>query len=157
MLMFSPFGSFLRRSFSNFGSKLLKDHLPKPIPVILNENELEEKFVLGSGRGGQKINKTSSCVQLKHLPTGIIIETQRFRELSKNRKEARKLLTRKLDELWNGELSKTAQKVKKIKKSLAKRKARAQAKYGTKNDSDMKSESGELCPVEKHDPKDEKP
>jgi protein subunit release factor B len=116
--------------------KLLKDGLPKPVPITLKENELEEKFILGSGKGGQKINKTSSCVQLKHIPTGIIIETQRFRELSKNRKEARKLLLRKLDELWNGELSKTAQKVKKIKKNLAKRKARAQEKYGTKNISD---------------------
>uniref|UniRef100_A0A3Q3FDJ7 Prokaryotic-type class I peptide chain release factors domain-containing protein n=1 Tax=Labrus bergylta TaxID=56723 RepID=A0A3Q3FDJ7_9LABR len=44
-------------------------HLP-----VLNEDELEEQFVRGSGPGGQATNKTSNCVVLKHIPTGIVVK-----------------------------------------------------------------------------------
>ena len=40
----------------------------------LHESELEESFIKGSGPGGQSVNKTSNCVQLKHLPTGIVVK-----------------------------------------------------------------------------------
>ena len=40
----------------------------------LNENDIEESFIKGSGPGGQSVNKTSNCVQLKHLPTGIVVK-----------------------------------------------------------------------------------
>lgn len=46
--------------------------------VSFNENDLEEKFQKGGGPGGQKINKSSSAVVLKHLPTGIIIQVWRI-------------------------------------------------------------------------------
>ena len=45
------------------------------------EDDLIEKFILGSGSGGQKVNKTSSCVYLKHLPTGIEVKCQQARTL----------------------------------------------------------------------------
>lgn len=106
----------------------------KPIPIVLLDKDLEESFVKGSGPGGQKINKNKSCVQLKHIPTGIMVETQRFRELVNNRKEARKLLTLKLDRHFNGRDSKLEIKYEKIKKQLAKKKQRAKAKYGKKDD-----------------------
>ena len=54
----------------------------------LREEDLEESFVRGTGAGGQKINKTSSTVQLKHLPTGIEVRCQRERSQSVNRLEA---------------------------------------------------------------------
>lgn len=41
---------------------------------VLNEDELEEQFVRGSGPGGQATNKTSNCVVLKHVPTGIVVK-----------------------------------------------------------------------------------
>ncbi|NLT69314.1 MAG: peptide chain release factor-like protein [Verrucomicrobiaceae bacterium] len=53
------------------------------------EEDLEERFVLGSGSGGQKINKTSSCVYLKHLPSGYEISCQETRSREKNRVIAR--------------------------------------------------------------------
>lgn len=53
------------------------------------EEDLEERFVLGSGSGGQKINKTSSCVQLKHLPSGQEVSCQESRSREKNREIAR--------------------------------------------------------------------
>lgn len=53
------------------------------------EEDLEERFVLGSGSGGQKINKTSSCVYLKHLPSGHEVSCQESRSREKNRIIAR--------------------------------------------------------------------
>jgi protein subunit release factor B len=133
----------INRSFGSWSGILYKDtNLPSArIPIILKDNELEEHFVRGSGNGGQKINKNMSCVQLKHLPTGIIVETQRFRELVNNRREARKLLIEKLDVLYNGNQSKLSQKIQKIKKNISKRKARAAAKYGHGKKEDEGSQS----------------
>lgn len=48
-------------------------------------SDIEEHFVRGSGKGGQKINKTASAVQLKHLPSGIVIKYSKHRERSLNR------------------------------------------------------------------------
>jgi protein subunit release factor B len=55
----------------------------------IREEDLEERFVLGSGSGGQKINKTSSCVYLKHLPSGREVTCQETRSREKNREIAR--------------------------------------------------------------------
>lgn len=46
------------------------------MPVEVREEDLEEQFVKGGGNGGQKINKTSNCVVLKHLPTGITVKVR---------------------------------------------------------------------------------
>jgi protein subunit release factor B len=122
---------------------------PKPlnstVKIILIENELEEKFVKGSGPGGQKINKCKHCVQLKHLPTGLTVETQRFRELTNNRKEARKLLTLQLDKLYNGQDSKIERKIDKLKKQKRNRNRKALKKYGkdVEGVEDREGEGGE--------------
>ena len=42
--------------------------------VHLDEDEMEESFIKGWGKGGQKVNKSSNCVHLKHKPTGIIVK-----------------------------------------------------------------------------------
>ena len=42
--------------------------------VLINDDDLEEKFVKGWGKGGQKVNKTSNCVELKHKPSGMIVK-----------------------------------------------------------------------------------
>ncbi len=62
----------------------------------LPEEELEESFIHGSGPGGQKINKTASCVVLRHLPTGLMVRCQRERSREANRKIARDELLRRL-------------------------------------------------------------
>lgn len=61
------------------------------------ESDLVEKFVLGSGSGGQKINKTSSCVYLKHLPSGIEVKCQAHRSREMNRFFARHELCDRLE------------------------------------------------------------
>lgn len=100
--------------------------------IVLKDEDLVETFVKGSGPGGQCINKRSSCVDLRHIPTGIRVQCQQSRSLADNRGIARKLLREKLDELVNGALSKNGQKAAKIAKQKAKRAKRAKEKYGSK-------------------------
>ncbi len=64
----------------------------------INEDDLVERFIVGSGRGGQKLQKTSSCVYLKHIPTGIEIKCQSTRSREGNRNLARLQLCDRLDE-----------------------------------------------------------
>ncbi|KAF2904729.1 hypothetical protein ILUMI_01444 [Ignelater luminosus] len=103
-------------------TKTTLDH--SKVPQIV-ESELQEQFVRGSGPGGQSVNKTANCVVLKHIPTGIIVKCHDSRSLDENRKTARELLIRKLDNIINQEESIEAQK-KRIddKKSATKRKKR---------------------------------
>lgn len=58
----------------------------------IRDADLTEKFIRGSGNGGQKINKTSSCVYLKHVPSGIEVKCQRERSREINRFLARREL-----------------------------------------------------------------
>lgn len=74
----------------------------------IKDEDLIEKFILGSGAGGQKINKTSSCVYLKHIPTGIQIKCQRTRSREYNRYLA---LTDLCDRLENKALSALKDKI----------------------------------------------
>lgn len=64
----------------------------------IKDDDLIEKFILGSGKGGQKINKTASCVYLKHLPSGIEVKCQSQRSRELNRFYARRLLCEKIEE-----------------------------------------------------------
>lgn len=77
---------------------------PRPLHLV-DEKEIVENFIKGGGPGGQKINKTSSKVQLIHKPTGIVVSSQHSRSQSQNRQKARELLSLKLDDLKNGENS----------------------------------------------------
>lgn len=76
----------------------------------LEEADLREQFVSGSGPGGQCVNKSQNCVVLKHIPTGIIVKVHDQRELKKNRKLARERMISRLDNLFNGDTSVENQK-----------------------------------------------
>ncbi|WP_281254871.1 peptide chain release factor family protein [Nibricoccus aquaticus] len=58
--------------------------------------DITERFVRGSGPGGQKINKTSSTVHLRHEPTGVEVRVQRERSQAANRELAWAELCEKL-------------------------------------------------------------
>lgn len=76
-----------------------QDELYKRMATLgIKEEELIEKFILGSGRGGQNLQKTSSCVYLKHIPTGIEVKCQKARSRDLNRYYARRLLCEKVEE-----------------------------------------------------------
>jgi len=98
----------------------------------LNEDDLSEKFVRGSGAGGQKINKTANRVILVHIPTQLRVECQDTRSLQQNRKIARKRLRLKLDEFINGEKSRTGLKGAKVASKKAKTKAKNRARQRKK-------------------------
>jgi protein subunit release factor B len=59
--------------------------------------DVEEKFVRGTGPGGQKINKTSRTVWLRHGPTGVEVRCQRERSQAVNREVAWAELCAKLE------------------------------------------------------------
>ena len=78
-------------------------------------SDLIEKFVRGSGAGGQKINKTSNCVFLKHEPSGIAIKCQVDRSREMNRFLARRELCDQFDAIANGKTSAKTQAIEKMR------------------------------------------
>ena len=97
------------------------------------EEDLIETFIRGSGNGGQKVNKTSNCVQLRHIPTGIVVKCHQQRDREINRKIARKLMMEKLEELYLGKESKKQLKYERIRKKKANKKRRSKKKYQISN------------------------
>lgn len=101
------------------------------ISLGIHENDLIEKFILGSGSGGQKINKTSSCVWLKHTSTGVAVKCHKERSRELNRYYARQRLCDKLDAQINKANSEREQAIAKIKRQKRKRSQRAKEKMLT--------------------------
>jgi len=94
----------------------------------VKEDDIQESFIRSSGHGGQKINKTSSCVYLKHIPTGIEVKCQKERSQSLNRFFARRLLLNKIEEMILGEEAEEKKKIEKVKRQKRKRSKRAKEK-----------------------------
>ncbi len=91
------------------------------------EQDLAEKFILGQGSGGQKINKTSSCVYLKHVPSGIEIKCQKMRSREENRYWARKMLLDRLVEIKQKQKQEKLEAQSKIRRQTRKRSKAAKA------------------------------
>jgi len=94
----------------------------------IREEDIEESFVRSGGKGGQKVNKASTCVYLKHLPTGIEVKCQEERSQSLNRYRARVILVKKMDDLIKGRESEEQKKIEKIRRQKRKRSRRAKEK-----------------------------
>jgi protein subunit release factor B len=94
----------------------------------LKEADILEKFIQGGGRGGQKINKSASCVYLRHIPTGIEVKCQASRSQLLNRFLARRILVEKLERKILGEQSEAVQRVEKIRRQKRRRSRRAKQK-----------------------------
>ncbi|NLK42449.1 MAG: peptide chain release factor-like protein [Planctomycetes bacterium] len=90
----------------------------------LLEKDLEEKFVCSQGAGGQKVNKTSTCVQLKHIPTGLSVKVQKSRSQGLNRFYARRQLCELFEDKQLGKDSPEAKRIEKIRKQKDRRKRR---------------------------------
>ncbi len=107
--------------------------LPEPLLALARElkiypEDIDEHFTRGSGPGGQKINKTSLCVELHHKPTGTDIRMQKHREQSKNRLSAYKALILKIEEQIKGKESQKAQAIFKKRKQKQRRSRKAKEK-----------------------------
>ena len=92
------------------------------------ESDLVEKFILGSGSGGQKINKTSSCVYLKHIPSHLEVKCQSTRSRELNRIYARRELCQQFEEIHLKEKSERQKAMEKIRRQKRRRSRRAQEK-----------------------------
>ena len=92
------------------------------------ESDFDESFVRSSGPGGQKVNKSSSCVYLIHIPTGLAVKCQRERSQSLNRFLARRLLLDKIEKQQKGFIAQEKEKLEKIRRQKRKRSKRAKEK-----------------------------
>ncbi|MEL7430964.1 MAG: peptide chain release factor-like protein [Chlamydiota bacterium] len=90
--------------------------------------DLVEKFLIGSGKGGQKLQKSATCVYLKHLPTGIEVKCQKVRLREDNRFFARRILCEKLEEKIFQEKSSRQKTIEKVRQQKRKKTARQKKK-----------------------------
>ncbi|MBU3911526.1 MAG: peptide chain release factor-like protein [Candidatus Omnitrophica bacterium] len=108
----------------------------------IKEADLEEKFIRSSKKGGQKVNKTSSCVYIKHRPTGIEVKCQEERSQALNRFLARRILVNKIESLMLGRKAEEEKKREKIRRQKRKRSKRAKEKM--LRDKKMRSEKKKM-------------
>ena len=94
----------------------------------VSEGDLEERFLRSSGPGGQRANKVSTCVVLRHRPSGLEVRCQRERLQGLNRFLARRLLLDRLEAQRLGRLSEAAQRIAKIRRQKRRRSRRAKEK-----------------------------
>ena len=109
------------------------------VNLNINETNLVEKFIIGSGKGGQKLHKTASTVYLKHLPSGLEIKCQYSRSREDNRYFARERICEKLHSILSNEKTKEQQRIEKIKRQKKRRSRRVKQKI-----LDEKSKQGKL-------------
>ncbi len=94
----------------------------------IREADLEEKFIRSSKKGGQKVNKTSTCVYLKYKPTGIEVKCQEERSQALNRFLARRIIVDKIESLVLGRKRDAEKEIEKIRRQKRKRSRRAKEK-----------------------------
>ena len=96
--------------------------------VRIREEDLIERFIRSQGPGGQNVNKTSTCVYLKHIPSGIEVKCQQERSQALNRYRARRILLEKLQARILGALSEKEKLIAKIRRQKRRRSRRAARK-----------------------------
>lgn len=105
-----------------------KELMKKMARLGISESDIEEKFIRSSGKGGTKASKTSSCVYLKHLPTGVEVKCWRERSQALNRFIARRILLNKIEAMVLGRESEERKLIAKIRRQKRKRSKRAKEK-----------------------------
>ena len=92
------------------------------------EADLIESFIRSGGKGGQNVNKTATCVYLKHKPTGIAVKCQSERQQTLNRFLARRIITNKIESLILGKKSAEQDRIEKLRRQKRKRSKRSKNK-----------------------------
>lgn len=94
----------------------------------LRESDLDERFLAGGGPGGQKVNKTSSAVQLRHTASGWVVKCSETRSRETNRWLARRELAERLLERIQSEDARRIQEAERIRRKKRRRSRRQQAR-----------------------------
>ena len=94
----------------------------------LREADLEESFVRSGGKGGQNVNKTATCVYLKHVPSGVEVKCQEERSQGLNRYRARVILANRIEEMIRGQQSEEQKRREKIRRQKRRRSRKAKEK-----------------------------
>jgi len=94
----------------------------------VRQEDIVERFIRAQGPGGQNVNKVSTCVYLRHLPTGIEVKCQQERSQAMNRYRARQLLLKKIECVILGKLSEEQKRIEKIRRQKRRRSRRAKLK-----------------------------
>ena len=102
--------------------------LRKMQELDIKEEDIEEKFILSGGKGGQKRDRKATCVYLRHIPTGIEVKCSRERSQSINRFLARRILVSKIEEMKRGKESEEKKRIAKIRRQKKKRSKRTKEK-----------------------------
>ncbi len=107
--------------------------------TVIREDDLEEIFVRSGGKGGQNVNKVSSCVILKHRPTGIVIRCETERSQALNRALARQRLVERIEQLEKERVDRARQIAEK-----ARRQKRRPSKAARRKNIENKRLRGEI-------------
>ena len=94
----------------------------------IKETDLDEKFILSGKKGGQNVNKTSTCVYLKYRPLSIEVKCEKERSQALNRFIARRILVNKIESLVLGRKAEEQRRIEKIRRQKRKRSRRAKEK-----------------------------
>lgn len=94
----------------------------------VREEDISERFIRAQGPGGQNVNKVSTCVYLRHLPTGIEVKCQQERSQAQNRYRARQLLLEKIECALLRKYSEEQKRIEKIRRQKRGRSRRAKLK-----------------------------
>ncbi len=112
LIRLSPFNAQNLRQTSFAGVEVIPQVDDSDNEIVIKDEDIEFKAVRAGGAGGQHVNKTSSAVQIKHIPTGISVHCSERRDQSQNKKTAMNILKAKL---WQLEEEKRENELKNIK------------------------------------------
>ncbi len=94
----------------------------------IRRQDISESFIRASAPGGQNVNKTSTCVYLKHIPTGIEVKCQQERSQAQNRYLARLILAKKIEERVKENIDQELQRLHKLRRQRRRRSQKAKLK-----------------------------
>jgi hypothetical protein len=114
----------------------------------MSNSVLTEQFTKGSGKGGQKVNKSSNCVILRHEPTGTVVKCHATRSLQQNRVLARKIMQERLEELMMGQSTRKALQADKERRRKDRRRRKREKKMKEKGGAEQEIGENEAMGTE---------